>query len=76
MLEDGIIIIIIINQYKNSRVKKIEQYKKIDLIGKKTKEWWNCKKNKLPKPSKKNLKNRNQIWYMKISIADEIEKNS
>jgi hypothetical protein len=31
MLEDGIIIII--NQYKNSRVKKIEQYKKIDLIG-------------------------------------------
>jgi hypothetical protein len=38
MLEDGIIIIIIINQYKNSRVKKIEQYKKIDLIGKKTKE--------------------------------------
>jgi hypothetical protein len=46
------------------------------LIGKKTKEWWNCKKNKLPKPSKKNLKNRNQIWYMKISIADEIEKNS
>jgi len=48
MLEDGIIIIIIIiiiiNQYKNSRVKQIEQYKKIDLIGKKTKEWWNCKK--------------------------------
>jgi hypothetical protein len=40
MLEDGIIIIIIIiiNQYKNSRIKKIEQYKKIDLIGKKTKE--------------------------------------
>jgi hypothetical protein len=40
MLEDGIIIIIIIiiNQYKNSRVKQIEQYKKIDLIGKKTKE--------------------------------------
>ena len=55
MLEDGIIIIIIINQYKNSRVKKIEQYKKIDLIGKKTKEWWNCKKKQIAKTIQKKI---------------------